>query len=117
MKLCENVHYLSLIKCCYFSSWFENQYGCHGSHLEKPISNLNSSATGGISMKLGGNVQYPSLTKCCYFSSWFEIQGGRLNEINTTPTQLLQALTCDACCVFMCDRFTMQRITVWVIKM
>ena len=42
----------------------------------KSITNLNSSSTGGISMKLSGDVKYPIMNKCCYFSNWFEFQYG-----------------------------------------
>ena len=54
-----------------FQVHFKNQYGHHGSHLEKPISYLNSSSTWGISLNLDWNVQYSSQIKCCYLASWF----------------------------------------------
>ena len=57
MKLHRNVQYQVLTKCCYFSGRFEIQHGRHGSHIEKPISNLNSSSTRGIGMKFCRIVQ------------------------------------------------------------
>ena len=60
MKLGGGVQYPSLTKCCYFSRMLEIQYGRHGSHLGKPITNLNSSSTAGISNETWWGCSVPN---------------------------------------------------------